>query len=104
MRAASVGATRSDYYHRHIREAKQYRPSLKRKTRRRWASVTTFKAGCWTFFCFFATPSATVVMNGDRLDIQASVDLAGLKKKDMLTKYQSILEMMQPEAKDNVFK
>jgi hypothetical protein len=43
-------------------------------------------------------------MNGDRLDIQASGDLAGLKKlKDMLTKYESILEMMQPEAKDNVF-
>jgi hypothetical protein len=36
-------------------------------------------------------------MNGDRLDIQASVDLAGLKKlQEMLTKYQGILEMMQP--------
>jgi hypothetical protein len=46
-----------------------------------------------------------VVMNGNRLDIQASVDLAGLKKlKDMLTKYESILEMMQPDAKENVFK
>lgn len=39
-----------------------------------------------------------VVMNGDRLDIQASVDLAGLKKlQEMLTKYQGILEMMQPD-------
>jgi hypothetical protein len=37
-------------------------------------------------------------MNGDRLDIQASVDLAGLKKlQTMLQKYQGILEMMQPE-------
>lgn len=42
-----------------------------------------------------------VVMNGDRLDIQASVDLAGLKKlQAMLEKYQSILEMMQPEGKE----
>jgi hypothetical protein len=32
------------------------------------------------------------------LDIQASVDLKGLKKlQEMLTKYQSILEMMQPD-------
>ncbi len=39
-----------------------------------------------------------VVMNGDRLDIQASVDLEGLKKlQAMLQKYQSILEMMQPD-------
>jgi hypothetical protein len=39
-----------------------------------------------------------VVMNGDRLDIQASVDLEGLKKlRTMLEKYQGILEMMQPE-------
>jgi hypothetical protein len=39
-----------------------------------------------------------VVMNGDRLDIQASVDLEGLKKlQTMLQKYQSILEMMQPD-------
>jgi hypothetical protein len=39
-----------------------------------------------------------VVMNGDRLDIQASVDLEGLKKlQTMLQKYQGILEMMQPE-------
>jgi hypothetical protein len=31
--------------------------------------------------------------------------LAGLKKlKDMLTKYESILEMMQPDAKENVLK
>jgi hypothetical protein len=44
-------------------------------------------------------------MNGNRLDIQASVDLAGLKKlKDMLTKYESILEMMQPDARENVLK
>jgi hypothetical protein len=40
-----------------------------------------------------------VVMNGDRLEIQASVDLEGLKKlQAMLEKYQSILEMMRPEA------
>jgi hypothetical protein len=39
-----------------------------------------------------------VVMNGDRLDIQASVDLEGLKKlRTMLEKYQGILEMMLPE-------
>jgi hypothetical protein len=39
-----------------------------------------------------------VVMNGDRLDIQASVDLAGLKKlKEMLTKFEGILEMMEPD-------
>jgi hypothetical protein len=39
-----------------------------------------------------------VVMNGNRLDIQASVDLDGLKKlQTMLEKYQGILEMMQPE-------
>lgn len=39
-----------------------------------------------------------VIMNGDRLDIQASVDLEGLKKlRTMLEKYQSILEMMQPD-------
>jgi hypothetical protein len=38
-----------------------------------------------------------VVMNGDRLDIQASVDLAGLKKlKEMLTKFEGILEMLGP--------
>jgi hypothetical protein len=43
-------------------------------------------------------------MNGNRLDIQASVDLEGLKKlQTMLEKYQSILEMMQPDAKDNIF-
>jgi hypothetical protein len=42
-----------------------------------------------------------VVMNGDRLDIHASVDLAGLKKlKEMLTKFESILEMMEPEKKE----
>jgi hypothetical protein len=36
-----------------------------------------------------------VIMNGNRLDIQASVDLAGLKKlQAMLAKYQGILEMM----------
>ena len=45
-------------------------------------------------------PSAPVrvVMNGDQLDIQASVDLEGLKKlRSMLEKYQGILEMMQPD-------
>jgi hypothetical protein len=37
--------------------------------------------------------------NGNRLDIQASVNLAGLKKpKDMLTKYESILEMMAEDS------
>lgn len=40
-----------------------------------------------------------VVMNGNRLDIQASVDLEGLKKlQTMLEKYQGILEMMEPEV------
>jgi len=40
-----------------------------------------------------------VTMNGDRLDIQASVDLEGLKKlRTMLEKYQGILEMMQPNS------
>jgi hypothetical protein len=44
-------------------------------------------------------PPLRVVMNGDRLEIQASVDLEGLKKlQAMLEKYQSILEMMRPEA------
>ena len=39
-----------------------------------------------------------VIMNGNRLDIQTSVDLDGLKKLQlMLAKYQGILEMMQPE-------
>jgi hypothetical protein len=39
-----------------------------------------------------------VIMNGNRLDIQASVDLEGLKKlRTMLEKYQGILEMMQPD-------
>jgi hypothetical protein len=48
-----------------------------------------------------------VVMNGNRPGIQASVDLDGLKKlQAMLEKYQGILEMMQPDAKDkdDVFK
>jgi hypothetical protein len=41
-----------------------------------------------------------VVMNGNRLDIQATVDLDGLKKlQAMLEKYQGILEMMEPESK-----
>lgn len=40
-----------------------------------------------------------VVMNGDRLDIQASVDLEGLKKLQvMLQKYQGILEMMKSDV------
>jgi hypothetical protein len=46
-------------------------------------------------------------MNGNRPGIQASVDLDGLKKlQAMLEKYQGILEMMQPDAKDkdDVFK
>jgi hypothetical protein len=42
-----------------------------------------------------------VVMNGNHLDIQASVDLEGLKKlQAMLAKYQGILEMMEPETKE----
>jgi hypothetical protein len=52
------------------------------------------------------TPSATsgfglprVVMNGDRLDIQASVNLEGLKAlQEMLKKYEAILEMMSPST------
>jgi hypothetical protein len=37
-------------------------------------------------------------MNGDRIDIQASVDLEGSKKlRTMLERYQGILEMMQPD-------
>jgi hypothetical protein len=44
------------------------------------------------------TAPVRVVMNGNRLDIQASVDLPGLKKlQEMLTKYQGILEMMEPD-------
>lgn len=47
------------------------------------------------------TAPLRVVMNGNRLDIQASVDLDGLKKlQTMLEKYQGILEMMQPEGDD----
>ncbi len=43
-----------------------------------------------------------VVMNGNRLDIQASVDLGGLKNlQAMLQKYQGILEMMQPYDDDD---
>ena len=35
------------------------------------------------------------------MDIQASVDLDGLKKlQAMLAKYQGILEMMEPEKKE----
>jgi hypothetical protein len=38
-----------------------------------------------------------IVMNGDHLDIHASVDLEGLKKlQTMLKKYEEILEMMAP--------
>ena len=41
-------------------------------------------------------------MNGDRLDIQASVDLEGLKiLQTMLAKYQGILEMMQEDKAAN---
>jgi hypothetical protein len=46
-----------------------------------------------------------VVMNGNRLDIQASVDLEGLKKlQAMLEKYQGILEMMQPDPDAELLK
>jgi hypothetical protein len=45
-------------------------------------------------------PLPRIVMNGDRPDIQASVDLAGLKMlKEMLTKFEGILEMMAPGHK-----
>lgn len=44
-----------------------------------------------------------VVMSGNRLEIQASVDLEGLKKlQTMLTKYQGILEMMEPDEAASV--
>ncbi|HEY8260099.1 MAG TPA: hypothetical protein VIG55_02720 [Methylosinus sp.] len=49
-----------------------------------------------------------IVMNGDRLDIHASVDLKGLRKlQTMLAKYTEILEMMgseeseKPEGEDD---
>ena len=43
-----------------------------------------------------------MVMNGNRLDVQASVDLEGLKKlQTMLSKYQGILEMMEPDETAN---
>jgi hypothetical protein len=42
-----------------------------------------------------------VVMNGNHLDIHASVDLEGLKKlQAMLSKYQGILEMMAPDEEE----
>jgi hypothetical protein len=42
-----------------------------------------------------------IVMNGDHLDIQASVDLEGLKQlQTMLQKYAEILEMMTPGKDD----
>jgi hypothetical protein len=38
-----------------------------------------------------------VVINGNRLDIQASVNLEGIKKlRTMLEKYEGILQMMEP--------
>jgi hypothetical protein len=41
-----------------------------------------------------AWPQPRIVMSGNRLDIQASVDLEGLKKlQEMLSKYEAILEM-----------
>jgi hypothetical protein len=41
-------------------------------------------------------PPLRVVMNGNRLDIQASVDLEGLRKlQEMLKAYETILEMVQ---------
>jgi hypothetical protein len=47
------------------------------------------------------TAPVRVMMSGNRLDIQASVDLEGLKKlQAMLQKYQGILEMMEPEKKE----
>jgi hypothetical protein len=48
------------------------------------------------------TSPLRVVMNGNRLDIQASVDLEGLKKlRTMLEKYEGILEMMEPDEAAN---
>jgi hypothetical protein len=42
-----------------------------------------------------------IVMNGGHLDIQASVDLVGLKQlQTMLQKYAEILEMMTPKKDD----
>jgi hypothetical protein len=39
-------------------------------------------------------------LNGNRLDIQASVDLEGIKKlQAMLAKYQGILEMLELDKK-----
>ncbi len=39
-----------------------------------------------------------IVMNGDHLDIHASVDLAGLQQlQTMLQKYEEILKMMEPK-------
>ncbi len=39
-----------------------------------------------------------IVMNGDHLDIHASVDLAGLKQlQEMLKKYEEILLVMEPK-------
>ena len=44
--------------------------------------------------------SVRVVVNGDRLDIQASVDLAGLKTlQSLLKQYEGILEMTARMAK-----
>jgi hypothetical protein len=41
-----------------------------------------------------------ILMNGDHLDIRASVDLAGLKQlQAMLKKYEEILQMMAPQTK-----
>ena len=36
------------------------------------------------------------MMNGNRLDIQASVDLEDSKAQPMLEKYEGILQMMEP--------
>ncbi len=42
-----------------------------------------------------------IVMNGDHLDIHASVDLDGLKQlQTMLKKYEEILEMMAPKKEE----
>ena len=65
--------------------------------------VSTSRTGRPGFFDVVPpVPNAPVrvVMNGNRLEIQASVDLEGLKKlQSMLEKYQGILEMMEPESK-----
>jgi hypothetical protein len=47
--------------------------------------------------------SSSLTLNGNRLDIQASMDLEGLKKfQTVLKKYQEILEELQLEIDKGV--